>query len=116
MSEEEYLSRLAKRAHAITQARRPQLLGEFLGEYITEQVQLRCKLAESVAVAWKEVVPQNLAGCCRVGAVAHGKVKVLVSSPSYLHQLRTMESRLLAQLQQRTGKRAVKHIRFEIGG
>jgi predicted nucleic acid-binding Zn ribbon protein len=115
MDEEEFLRRLTRKAAAIREARKPRLLGHLVGEYMAARVEPQHDRFESVAIAWKEVVPQGLAGFCRLADVARGKARIVVSSPSYLHQLRLQGPDLLAKLQQRAGRGKVKDIKFEIG-
>jgi predicted nucleic acid-binding Zn ribbon protein len=115
MDEEGRLRNLTQKAQAVARARRPRLLGEFVTQYMADRVESQQESSNSVAAAWKEVAPPQLAAFCRLAEVVQGKVKVRVSSPSYMHQLRLMEAGLLQQLQARCGRKTVKSLRFEIG-
>jgi predicted nucleic acid-binding Zn ribbon protein len=90
-------------------------LGEVVNRYIAEALNPQHETAAKVAAAWQEVVPAAMAGHCRLAEVSRGTARILVSSPSYLHQLRLMEAQLLAGLQQKAGRKAVRGIRFQIG-
>jgi predicted nucleic acid-binding Zn ribbon protein len=115
MDEEGRLRSVTQRAQAIAKARKPRLLAEAVNQYIAQQVQPRQGAADNITEAWKEIVPQNLAAFCRLAEISRGRVKIVVNSPSYMHQLRLSEAELLRKLQERCGRRDVKSIRFEIG-
>jgi hypothetical protein len=115
MDEEGRLRNVTQKAQAIVRARRPRLLGEAVNRYIAERIEPQQEASDSVTAAWREVIPQNLSRFCRVAEIVHGRVRIVVSSPSYLHQLRLSGPRLLSQLQARCGRKAVKEIKFEIG-
>jgi predicted nucleic acid-binding Zn ribbon protein len=115
MDEEGRLRSLTQKAQARAKARRPRLLGEAVNQYIAERVEPQQETSDDIAAAWRELVPRNLAGFCRLAEIARGRVRIVVNSPSYLYQLRLAAPGLLKQLQARCGRKAVKEIKFEIG-
>jgi|GEM_PF-5031879 len=115
MDEEGRLRRAAQRPYSSPQAGKPRLLGEIVSEYIAGRVGLQHEAFSNTAAAWAEIVPAEAAGFCRLAEVTRGTARVVVNSPSYLHYLRLQGPELLRQLQQRSGKKTVKQIRFEIG-
>lgn len=115
MDEEGRLRSVTQKAQAIAKARRPRPLADAVNQYIAECLEPRREGSADVTAAWKEIVPHEFAGCCRIAEIARGRVKIAVSSPSYLYQLRLSGPELLKQLQGRCGRRAVKELKFETG-
>ena len=106
---------MTQRPRTRAEARKPQLLGDVLGRYLASRVEPQHDAFSKVLAAWNRIVPGEFTGVCRLAEVARGTARVVVSSPSHLHRLRLLSSGLLADLQQGTGKKLVRSIRFEIG-
>ena len=115
MDEEGRLRRATQRPCPSPQAGGARLLGEIVSEYITGHVGRQHEAFSNAAAAWDEIVPAEVAGFCRLAEVTRGTARVVVNSPSYLHHLRLQGPELLRQLQQRSGRKVVKQLRFEIG-
>jgi predicted nucleic acid-binding Zn ribbon protein len=68
-----------------------------------------------VAELWSRLLPEELSRHCQLADMSGGQLKVLVDSPSYMHELRLCSSELLGELQRRCPQARLKTIRFAIG-
>ena len=64
---------------------------------------------------WKELLPEELRLHCRLDSVIAGRLKVLVDSPSYLHELQSCREELLERFQDGCKRARLRGIDFKIG-
>ena len=101
----------APRRKAVTTAR----LSDVLSELMESQISPRQERFAAVAELWIRLLPSELRRHCRLDGVSGGELKVLVDSPSYLHELRMCSEEILGQLQQQCPKARIKKINCSIG-
>jgi len=68
-----------------------------------------------VAELWDQLLPEELHRHCRIADISNGQLKVLVDSPSYLHELRLCSLELLERLQRQCPRARIKKIKCLIG-
>jgi predicted nucleic acid-binding Zn ribbon protein len=90
-------------------------LGEALSELMEDRIVPQQSRFGSVTDLWSELLPAELYQHCRLAGISGGQLKVLVDSPSYMHELRLCSSQLLKELQQRCPKARIRRIKLVIG-
>ncbi len=90
-------------------------LGDTINELMENQISPRHARFGSVAQLWGQLLPAELSQHCKLADVSAGQLKVLVDSPSYLHELRLCSSELIKELQRQCPRARIKKIRFIIG-
>jgi len=90
-------------------------LGEAVMQLMDELVSPRQARFASVAELWDQLLPEELLRHCRLADISGGQLKVLVDSPSYMHEFHLCGSQLLAELQRRCPAARLTRIRFAIG-
>ena len=68
-----------------------------------------------IAEAWSQLLPAELHRHCKIADISSGQLKILVDSPSYVHELRLCGSELLEELQRRCPRAKIEKIKFIIG-
>ena len=113
MDAEERLRKTVKwrTAAAPEQAR---TLGSAAEEFLSN-LEPRCGQTEKLVEAFNRLLPEVLASHCQIDTVSAGRVKVLVDSPSYLHELRLCKRQLLYELRQECPRMKIKDIKLAIG-
>ena len=91
------------------------LLGEMLGEIMEKQISPKQGVYDIISQAWEQLLPEQLRQYCRIVDINAGRVKVLVDSPSYLHEFRLCSYQLLEEMQKLCPKAIVKKIEFSLG-
>jgi len=90
-------------------------LGDVVQQLMDNSVSPRQGMFEYVSAVWSQLLPAELHRHCRVTDVTGGQVKILVDSPSYMHELRMCHCELLAELQRRCPQARIKRIKMAIG-
>ena len=90
-------------------------LGDCLTQLIDGCITPRQAKFGSIAELWEQLLPPEIANHCTLDGIFAGQLKVLVDSPSYMHELRLSGERLLDQLRQHCPKARIKKIKFVIG-
>jgi len=81
-------------------------------ELIDNQISPRQTIYESIDKLWKQLLPDELAHHCRISDISGGQLKVIVDSPSYMHELRLCSTELLKELQQGCLSGRIQKIKF----
>jgi predicted nucleic acid-binding Zn ribbon protein len=102
---------LTKRRRAIKCA---QPLSHSLSKLMDRRIKPRHKRFGPVIELWQQLLPTELSEHSRVDGILGGQLKVLVDSPSHMHELRLCSSQLLEQLQQYCPQARIKDIKFVI--
>ncbi len=92
-----------------------QRLGEVLGEVMDRRISPRQARFGPVAEFWNEVLPVELGRHCKIAGVSGGQLKVVVDSPSFMHELRLCSSELLEELRQRCPRARIEKIKIVAG-
>jgi hypothetical protein len=90
-------------------------LGDAVGELLNDRILPQAERFSSVAEAWKQLLPVNLAGHCRLTQVTAGQVKVVVDSAPYMYELQLCRSELLRELQRQCPGARLRKIELAIG-
>jgi predicted nucleic acid-binding Zn ribbon protein len=90
-------------------------LGDAVRQLMEDWISPQQSRFGGVAEFWSELLPAELSRHCRLAGISGGQMKVLVDSPSYMHELRLCSSQLLEALRQRCPKARIKRIKFAIG-
>jgi len=113
MDQEQYLRDLVKwKKPRRRKAGTP--LGEMLGEIMKKQIAPKQGIYDIILQAWEQLLPEQLRQHCKIVDVNAGRIKVLVDSPSYLHEFRLCSYQLLEELQKMCPKARVKKIDFSL--
>jgi hypothetical protein len=81
-------------------------------ELIDNQILPQQTIFDSVNKLWEQLLPNELAQHCRISDITGGHLKVIVDSPSYMHELRLCSIELLKELQQRCSRARIKKIKL----
>jgi len=90
-------------------------VGEIIKRFMDNQVSPQYEKSESVFDVWASLLPQTIARHCRIDSICRGELKVLVDSPSYMHELRFFSAELLEGLRQHCPSANVRKIKIAIG-
>ncbi|MCK4887783.1 MAG: DUF721 domain-containing protein [Planctomycetes bacterium] len=90
------------------------LLGEMLGKIMEKQISPKQGVYDIISQAWEQLLPEQLRQHCKIVDINAGRIKVLVDSPSYLHEFRLCSCQLLEELQKLCPKARVKKINFSL--
>ncbi|MHC4482745.1 MAG: DciA family protein [Planctomycetota bacterium] len=90
-------------------------LGDTVRQVMEDWISPQQSRFGAVAQHWSQLLPVELCRHCRLGGMSGGQLKVLVDSPSYMHELRLCSPQLLKELQQRCPAARIKRIKFAIG-
>ena len=90
-------------------------VGEIVKRFMCDRVSPQYERSGSVFDIWTRLLPQALAGHCRIDGVCKGELKVLVDSPSYMHELRFVSAELLKELQHHCPNAGIRKIKIAIG-
>lgn len=113
MDQEQYLRDIVKWKRP-RKRKSEALLSEMLGEIIEKQISPKQGVYDMILQAWEQLLPEQLRQHCRIADVNAGRVKVLVDSPSYLHEFRLCGDPLLEELRKLCPKAKVKKIQFSL--
>ena len=81
-------------------------------ELIDNQISPRQASFDLVSELWSQLLPPELARHCKIAGISGGLLKVIVDSPTYMHELRLCSSELLKGLQQRCLRARIKKIKI----
>ena len=59
---------------------------------------------------WSQLLPSELCQHSRIADITGGRLKIMVDSPSYMHELRLCSGQLLEQIQQRCPRARITKI------
>jgi len=90
-------------------------LGDTLSELMENRISPRYARYSSVIELWGRLLPAELSRHCKLADISEGQLKVLVDSPSHMHELRLCNSELLGELQKQCPKARIRKIKFVIG-
>jgi len=90
-------------------------LGDVVKQLVEERISPQQANFVSIAQLWSQLLPVELWRHCEIADMRGGQLKVLVDSPSYMHELRLCSSQLLEQLQQWCPQARIRRIKFAIG-
>ena len=91
------------------------MLGDVVRQLMEGRVSPRQARFESIACSWSRLLPAELYRHCKLADISAGQLKVIVDSPSYMHELRLCSSQLLRELQRLCPRARIKKIKFAIG-
>lgn len=114
MDEAEQLHNVA-RWRAKPNPNRAERLGDVLTELMENQISPRQARFGAINELWSRLLPAELERHCKLADISGGQLKVLVDSPSHLHELWLCSSELLAELQQQCPQARIKKIKFTLG-
>jgi len=81
-------------------------------ELIDSQILPRQTIYDSIDKLWKQLLPKEIAQHCKISDISGGLLKVIVDSPSYLHELRLCSTELLKELQQGCSRARIQKIKL----
>lgn len=90
------------------------LLSVMLGDIIEKQISPKQGVYDIIIQAWEQLLPEQLRQHCRIVDINAGRVRVLVDSPSYLHEFRLCGDSLLDELQKLCPKAKIKKLSFSL--
>jgi predicted nucleic acid-binding Zn ribbon protein len=90
-------------------------IGDAAKKYFEKNISPQHDRTASLAEIWSALIPVQLHKHCRIDILKGAQLKVIVDSPSYLHELRLCSSELLEQLKKQCPKARIKDIKFVIG-
>ena len=90
-------------------------IGALVGDILDKQILPSQKQFGPVVEVWQQLLPDELREHCRLDSVRGGRLKVLVDSPSYLHELQSCRNELLERLQDGCKSARLSGIDFKIG-
>ncbi len=89
-------------------------LGDTLSELMENQISPRHVVFSSVVELFGRLLPAELARHCKLADISGGQLKVLVDSPSYMHELRLCSLELLGELQRQCPRARIRKIKLVI--
>lgn len=90
-------------------------LGETLSELMTNRISPQQAGFGQIAELWSRLLPAELGRHCKINDISGGRLKVLVDTPLYMHELRLCSSEILSQLQQHCHGVRIKEIKIAVG-
>jgi len=96
-------------------ARRPQRIGDILGELMTVRGYGRIQADAHLSEVWKEAAGTALAPHTRPGCYRRGVLEVWVGNSTIMQELNFEKQRILAELKSRNPNLRVRDLRFRIG-
>ena len=93
----------------------PPGVGGFIQRVLKEWKLDEKKLGDEIAAAWREAVPEFIARHTAPDTIKRGVLTVRVLHATIHHTLMMEKARLLARLQERFGKDAVRDLKFRHG-
>lgn len=109
------LDEIAIKQRADRNRNRARRLGDVLNELMGSNISPRQARFACVDELWSQLLPPELEQHCRLADITSGQLKVLVDSPSHLHELQLCGLELLAELQRQCPQARIKKIKFTIG-
>jgi predicted nucleic acid-binding Zn ribbon protein len=94
--------------------RGPQQIGRLVSRLLARAGYDREQAADQLVHAWREAVPQTLAGHSRPGLVRRGVLEVFVSHSAIVQELNFLKPTLLASLQARLPAAGITDIRCRL--
>ncbi len=91
------------------------MLGDVLDHFVEKNVTPRYGRSEQIKSIWQQLLPEQLAGYCRIKNFEGGVLTIVAQSPSYLHELRLCKGHLKKEMNKQLRGTRIKEIRFMIG-
>jgi len=90
-------------------------LGEAIERLMEERIWPQQARFGKVTQVWRDVIPAELRGHCRLGEFSGGQLKIVVDSPSFAYELRLCSRRVLEELQSRCPGARIRAVKFLVG-
>lgn len=87
-------------------------IGPVVDAYIKREL-WGAKRRAVVVDMWDELVPESLAGHCRLAGIGRGQLQIEVESGSYMFQMQAFSSQLLERLRQRCPGAGIEKIKLK---
>ena len=97
-----------------TKSNRPQRLGDTLNELLENRISPLHNRFGPLIKIWQQILPAELSKYCRVSEISAGELKVMVDSPTYMHEMRLCSGELLSELQRLCPTARIKKIKLVI--
>ena len=97
----------------------PAPLAEVLAELMAPRrtgITQRYEAASRIGEVWAQVLPQELAKCCRIVDLAAGLLTVQVDSPSYMYELRISSQQLVEHLKRECPEAKLRAMKIVLAG
>ncbi len=90
-------------------------LAEVVRQLMDNRISPQQRRFQPIAQLWNYLLPPELRQHCKLADISGGQLKVLVDSPSYMHELRLCSPQLLEDLQTHCPKARIKEIKVAVG-
>jgi hypothetical protein len=90
-------------------------LGDAINQIVESYITPRQRKFEVVSGLWKQLLPAELSQHSKIVDISAGQMKVLVSSPIYMYELRICSSEVIDEISSLCPQVRIKNIKFAIG-
>lgn len=91
------------------------LLGDVIGNFISERLTDRHESSLQLQQAWDELLEPQLAEHCSIDGFSGGVLRVKVSAPGYMYEMRLRKNHLRSEINKKINCGRVKEIKLFIG-
>ncbi|GAG41874.1 unnamed protein product [marine sediment metagenome] len=90
-------------------------LGKALDSLMENRISPQQAESERITQAWKEVLPYEFQGKCKLVKISAGRLTVVAVSPSYANKLWMCRREIIEELQDQCPRAKIKKIKIIIG-
>ena len=91
-----------------------QPLGDVIKDLVGNVISERQKQCRQLTDIWQQLLPEELSGHCRLIEFSSGTIRLKVSGPAYLHELRLCKGHLVKELNKCLDGVRVRDIKTEL--